>query len=443
MRIERRVKRLVGRIIEKQRVVIHQISENEAEQRSYYRLLHNPRVETNQLISYLQQDCARQVENGQHYLVFQDTTQPNFERNRANISDQQQLGVIGDKQSLGFFLHPSLVVAADTGRCIGYSHVQVWSREATALDRKQRQYQKQPIEEKESYRWIQAAQASKQVLQEAAQLTIVCDREADIGELFLQVPDQQTHLLVRSNADRVLANGEGKLSTLLASLPEGGRYYLQLPAESRSGRAGRQAAIALRWAKVVLSVKGQPQPLYVVEAKETAAPAGQQPIYWRLLTTHAIETQQQARQLIYWYSLRWNIEQVFRLLKQKGLQLEMLDLETGKALVQLTLLALFAASKIMLLHLASKQKEPVPLVESFTDQEIVCMQALHERYEGKTEKQQNPYAKDSLQWCYWIIARLGGWKPHEKQAGVITLHRGWHYFQFIFHGWTLAHKSVS
>ncbi|KAA5541229.1 hypothetical protein F0145_21605, partial [Adhaeribacter rhizoryzae] len=198
IRIERRVKQVVEKIIEKQSVVIHQLSASEAEQRSYYRLLHNPRLQTSQIISYLQADCARQVEVGAHYLVFQDTTQPNFERNRRNISDQQQLGVIGDKQSLGFFLHPSLVVQADTGRCLGYSHVQVWSREAMAPDRKQRQYQKQPIEEKESYRWIQAAQASKQVLAKASALTIICDREGDISELFLQVPDNQTHLLVRS-----------------------------------------------------------------------------------------------------------------------------------------------------------------------------------------------------------------------------------------------------
>ncbi|MGV3589574.1 MAG: IS4 family transposase [Adhaeribacter sp.] len=443
IRLERRVKRMVERIVEKQSVVIHQISEDEAEQRSYYRLLHNRGLETGHIISYLQQDCARQVESGKHYLVFQDTTQPNFERNRANISDQQQLGVIGDKQSLGFFLHPSLVVAADNGRCLGYSHVQVWSRAATALDRKQRQYQKQPIEEKESYRWIQAAQASKQVLEKAGQLTVICDREGDIGELFLQVPDHKTHLLVRSNADRLIANGASKLSTLLASLPEGGRYCLQLSPEARSGRVGREAVLALRWAKVTLLLKAESKSMYVVEAKEVDAPAGQVPVYWRLLTTHAIQTQQQAQQLIYWYSLRWNMEQVFRLLKQKGLQVEMLDLETGKALVQLTLLALFAASKIMLLHLASKQKEAVPLAESFTQQEVACMQALHERYEGKTEKQQNPYAKDSLQWCYWIIARLGGWKPHEKQAGVITLYRGWNYFQHIFHGWTLAHKFLS
>jgi hypothetical protein len=443
VRISRRVNRLVARIIEKESVVIHQLSDKEAEQRSYYRLLHNRRLETGQILSYLQWDCQRQVVAGAHYLVFQDTTQPNFEHNRGNISDFEQLGVLADKRSLGFFLHPSLVVQADNGRCIGYSHVHTWSRQAEAEDKNQRQYKKQPIEEKESFRWLKAAQVSKQVLQEAASLTVVCDREADIGELFLQVPDERTHLLVRSNADRLLAQGDGKLSTLLDGLPQMAHYSFELRGDVRTGRESRQAQMSLTWSKVELQVRDKTKVLYVVEAREEAAPAGQKPLYWRLLTTHVIENEQQARQLLDWYAMRWNIEQLFRLLKHKGLNIEVLDLETGKALVQLTLLALLAVSKILLLHLASKQAEPVPIAATFTSEELACMQAVNQRYEGNTVKQKNPYPKDSLQWCYWILARVGGWKPHEKKAGVISLYRGWMHFQKILDGWLLAKYSVS
>jgi hypothetical protein len=443
VRISRRVNRLVARIIEKESVVIHQLSDKEAEQRSYYRLLHNRRLETGQILSYLQWDCQRQVEAGAHYLVFQDTTQPNFERNRSNISDFEQLGVLADKRSLGYFLHPSLVVQADNGRCIGYSHVHTWSRQAEAADKNQRQYKKQPIEEKESFRWLQAAQVSKQVLSQAATLTVVCDREGDIGELFLQVPDEHTHLLVRSNADRQLAQKAGKLSVLLGELPEMSHYSLQLRGDARTGRVARQAQMSLRWAQVELQLKDKTKVLYVVEAREEVPPAGQKAIYWRLLTTHVIENEQQARQLLDWYSMRWNIEQIFRLLKHKGLNIEMLDLETGKALVQLTLLALLAVSKILLLHLASKQAAPLPIAATFTPEELVCMQAVNQRYEGNTVKQKNPYPKDSLQWCYWVLARVGGWKPHEKKAGVISLYRGWMHFQKMFDGWLLAKNSVS
>jgi hypothetical protein len=443
LKISRRVESLVARIQEKESVVIHQLSDKEAEQRSYYRLLHNRRLETGQILSYLQQDCQGQVEAGAHYLVFQDTTQPNFERNRANITDTQQLGVIADQRSLGFFLHPSLVVQAEHGRCIGYSHVHTWSRQAGAADKKQRHYKQQPIEEKESFRWLQAAQASKQVLAQAGQLTVVCDREGDIGELLLQVPDARTQLLVRSNADRLLAQGAGKLSTWLARLPEASRYQLSLRGDVRSGREARQAQLSLRWSPIVLQLQEQTKAIYVLEAREEAPPVGQKPLYWRLLTTHVIDKPEQARQLLAWYSMRWNIEQVFRLLKHKGLNVELLDMETGKALVQLTLLALLAVSKILLLHLASKQVEPVPIAQTFSPEELACMQAVNQRFEGKTIQQQNPYPIDSLQWCYWVLARVGGWKPHEKQAGVISLYRGWMHFQKIFDGWVLAKNYVS
>lgn len=36
-----------------------------------------------------------------------------------------------------------------------------------------------------------------------------------------------------------------------------------------------------------------------------------------------------ATQIVYWYSLRWRIEDFFRLLKKKGFDLESSELETG------------------------------------------------------------------------------------------------------------------
>jgi hypothetical protein len=443
-KIERRVEELAERIVKQESVVIHRLSENQAQQRSFYRLLHNPHLETEQVVEFMRRDCLRQVEAGAHYLVIQDTTQPNFERNRGNIGDQGQLGVLGDNESLGFFLHPSLVIQAAGGRCIGYSEVITWSREAAAPGKQARGYKSLPIEEKESYRWIKAASSSAALLERAGMVTHICDREGDIGELLLRAGDgERAHLLVRSSSDRRLAGEAGKLSGLLAALPEAGRHTLSLRGDVRTGRQGRQAVLEVRHGKVRLQLGKQAKELYVVEAREVGAPAGQKPVYWRLLTTHPVESLPEALQVLEWYSLRWNIEQVFRLLKHKGLDVEALDIETGKGLVQLTLLALFAVSKIMLLHLASKQQEPVAVAGAFTEQELKCMEAVNQKQQGRTAKQKNPYPPQSLQWCYWVLARLGGWKPHEKQAGVITLHRGYMDFNKIFDGWLLALDFVS
>jgi hypothetical protein len=70
---------------------------------------------------------------------------------------------------------------------------------------------------------------------------------------------------------------------------------------------------------------------------------------------------------------------VFGLLKHQGLNVELLDVESGKSLIELTLLALLTVSKILLLHLAAKEEEPLPLQESFTQEELQCMQALHQK----------------------------------------------------------------
>jgi hypothetical protein len=359
--------------------------------------------------------------------------------------------VIGNNADLGFFLHPSLVVEAQSSRCIGYSNVITWSREAEAADKAQRNYPPQPIEEKESYRWLQAAQASQQLLGLAGQLTIIADREGDINELFERVPDEKTHLLIRSCHDRRLAETAQKLYACLAQQLPGGRFTLSLKGDARTKRKKRVATIVLRWMQVALApvaLKGQVLQVYALEAREENPPQGEKPILWRLLTTHSIVTEEQARQAVAWYAERWNIEQVFRLIKHQGLNVEMLDLESGKSLIQppggpVTLLALLTVSKILILHLASKQQQPLELAQTFTVEEVTCLQALHQKYEGNTPKQKNPYPPHSLQWVYWIMARLGGWKPHEKQAGVISLMRGLRRFHQIFHGWILAKQIVS
>ncbi len=44
--------------------------------------------------------------------------------------------------------------------------------------------------------------------------------------------------------------------------------------------------------------------LYAVEAKEVNPPTAQEPIHWRLLTTHCVTSLEQALQVIEWYSCR-------------------------------------------------------------------------------------------------------------------------------------------
>src|SRR4051812_21906995 len=53
-------------------------------------------------------------------------------------------------------------------------------------------------------------------------------------------------------------------------------------------------------------------------------------------------------------------------------------------------------------------------------------------------------APETLAWCAWIIARLGGWKGYrisEGPPGPLTMRRGYEQFCSIHKGYTLAKSS--
>jgi hypothetical protein len=58
-----------------------------------------------------------------------------------------------------------------------------------------------PIEEKESYKWIESSIRTKEVLEQAKEIIIIQDREGDIDVQFCLIPDSKTHLLIRARSN--------------------------------------------------------------------------------------------------------------------------------------------------------------------------------------------------------------------------------------------------
>ena len=178
--------------------------------------------------------------------------------------------------------------------------------------------------------------------------------------------------------------------------------------------------------------------LRLVEVRELD-PAVEEPIHWRLLTTHAVTTVAQALQIVAWYRQRWHIEQLFRTSKSQGLDLESSQVEAAEALFNLAAVAMIAATKIMQLVLARDGTVDRPATDVVTADQLPMLEALQISLEGKTAKQKNPHAKHSIAWLAWIIARLGGWTGYasERPPGPITMRRGWHRFKQMAQGWNL------
>ena len=179
-----------------------------------------------------------------------------------------------------------------------------------------------PWSDKESQRWLSAAQTVSERLSAAAEVIVVGDRESDIYALFSRRP-ARVELLVRSGQNRALDDGS-RLFDAALGWPVLGLHDVQVPPRGPGDR-GRVARVALKAGTVVLTHprngrRGEdPASLDVtlVEAVEVDAPVGTAPLHWRLLTTLPATqdgaTQDGATQdgaaaeIVRLYRLRWRI----------------------------------------------------------------------------------------------------------------------------------------
>jgi hypothetical protein len=283
------------------------------------------------------------------------------------------------------------------------------------------------------------------VLAAAETVTVIADRESDFYEEWAKVPGPGFHLLTRVMQDRRLADGDN-LYAVGESLADAGAAMIELPA--RGAAPARRAKLTLRFGRVTLRRSQGAAPdlpasvtLSLIEVVERRPPADTEPLHWRLLTTHDVGNPASAWRVVEWYKARWNIEQLFRVLKKQGLRLEDSQLDTAERLLKLAAIAVKAAAITLQLTQArdGRNSEPASLV--FADDEMAALAALDAEYKGKTTLQTNPHRRRSLAWAAWIIARLGGWDgyPSSRPPGPITFKHGLDDFHSIAKGWKLKH----
>ena len=113
-----------------------------------------------------------------------------------------------------------------------------------------------------------------------------------------------------------------------------------LSLERNPERPARDAELSLKAMKVTLEVPYRQVPrvlepidINVILVEETAAPAGQSPVRWRLLTILPIETFEDVWRCVVWYSYRWLIER-FHFTLKSGCRFEDLQLQSRERLMK-------------------------------------------------------------------------------------------------------------
>lgn len=448
-RLDARAQSLWNSLSKQPGSTISKLSASRAEQVAYYRLLENEKLSEQNLINELTSRVSPLV-TGRDLLCIEDSSEINVVANKNRIQPDSGLGRSDNADNATCFkVHPGLVLDVQSFCPLGFSAVKIFHRDEQQSDRFKRNYKQQSIEDKESYKWIEVSKSSKVILAQANSVTFVQDREGDIYEQFALIPEGKYHLLIRSRTTRNLWDGSD-LYTAMKELPVTGIYTIEIPADKRNKRIKRTAQMAICYGTfhikrpTNLNKAGYAEYITVqgVWAQEITPGIDEKDlINWKLLTTHCINNVTDALKMVEWYSARWYIEQVFRLLKQEGFGIENAQLETGWALRKLILMQLSSLLKILQMNIAYSDPEGgQPIEEVFSEEEIKVLTHLNKTLKGKTIKTQNHNNSQTTKWATWIIGRLGGWKGYDSLGppGVICLKKGLDRFNAIIEGIKIA-----
>jgi len=343
-RLNRRLEKLLAALGERPTASIPAACGGYADMLAAYRFFDNDQVTFERVLASHCQRTRERVAAQPVVLLIQDTTELDFTRPEQQM---EGAGFLDGSDRRGAFLHP-LVAFTPDGTPLGACWAKAWTREEpvdeTRTEYAQRRKQR-PLEEKESVRWIEGLRQAREVAEQSPTTQCICiaDSEADIFELFAEPRGERpVEWIVRACQDRALVPAPGAEESagetarhLRAAVEQTPALFVQEihvrgrrtdfacdRGQRRQPRESRQTQVEVRAVTVVLRgpyrsglSKLPDTAVNVVQVRETTAPANDAPVEWLLITTLPIGTLDEVRAIVGYYTVRFMVEVLFRVLK--------------------------------------------------------------------------------------------------------------------------------
>ena len=432
-----RAQHMVMAMVEHPEGSVPQVFKTQAEIRAAYRFLSCEAVTPEALGAALREACVARVAQHSVVLAIQDTTTFNYTHHPATAGR----GPLAEPHVLGFLAHSVLAVSAQ-GVPLGVLHQKQWARDPETPPTRNTRHQR-PFADKESFRWVESLQVVHEHIPAGTTVINIADREADIYEVFAAPRPANSELLIRSCYNRSLCHEDQKLHQTVAAQPGAGEMNVRL--RVRPDRKPKDVCLQVRFCTVALRpphhrVEGTPQApvtLTAILVTDKCTPKGRKPVRWLLLTTLAVDSLEDARRIVTYYTLRWLIERFHYTLKS-GCRIEHSQLRTVARLRRLLALYCIVAWRLLWMLYLSREEPDCPCLVAFTDQEwrllYLAWQHLHHRHDPL------PTQPPPLSQAVRHLAQLGGFigRKADGDPGVKTLWRGLTRLQDIVLGATLA-----
>jgi len=383
-------------------------------------------------------------------LVLHDTTEFSYKREKAaSIGLLKKSYLWRDKKGrprnhtlCGLLMHSGLVVTT-SGIPLGLAAIKFWTRKkfkGTNALKKKINPTRVPIEQKESYRWIEGLRDATKLLGTPEAIVHVCDRESDIYELFAAAQKIGTHFLFRTCVDRLTGNQRYRVSEVMEEVRVKGLHRIEM--RDKKGNAS-QAVLELRYRRLhILPPAGKKMrypelDLTVLHAQERGKPQGRDAVNWKLITDLPVTSRQQALEKLHWYAMRWKIETFHKILKS-GARAEEAKLRTAPRLVNLIAVLCILSWRIFWMTMMNRiEPEADPRI-AMTEDEIQLL-----GHAVKCKGRPNP-PPETLHDALRLLAKLGGYlaRAHDPPPGNLILWRGLARLSDIQIGFLIAQKIV-
>jgi hypothetical protein len=416
---------------------INQACEDWADTKAAYRFFDNDKTTPERIRAPHHQRTVERMAQHNQVLAVQDTCFLNY----THHPQTKGLGAIGTKgqNQSGFGMHSTLAVTPQ-GMPLGLLTQDFFIRPKDEPSHRPEELRLLPIEEKESYRWLQAFEQTLALAPSDVEVVTVCDREADIYEMFALAKEQKASLLVRASSNRLLLDDE--VRTLWPKVERQSIVgYLDVHITGNDKRKARQATVSVRFTSVTLKppwrpngLKLPPVPLNVILVREENPPADvDEPIEWLLLTNTPVTSFDEAHQVSQWYCCRWQIEILHKVLKS-GCRVEECRLQTADRLFNFVALMSVIAWRLHWMTYINRCQPDLPCTTVLT---TIEWEALYMRiHKSTTLPDTAPTVYQAIRW----IAQLGGFlgRKSDGEPGVTTLWRGWQRLQDLAATWELV-----
>ena len=408
--------------------------------KSAYRFFDNPKVSAKRVLEpHKIRSSQRAARHKGKVLVIQDTTSLNY----THLKSATDLGHIGkNKNAQGLMVHQSLAVT-ESGIPLGCVEQKIWSRKEYRDEPDKNEIARTPIEEKESFRWLESLRSYDRAMSRSDYIT-VCDREAHIYEFFDEAQSLGAQVLVR--ARRPESIGAKSFKLVIKKQPLGDTYIINVPDKERERL--REAKVELRYGKVKVQkpdrIKDSPKyansdhlEMYYVALTEIDTPKEEEPISWLLISNIKISSVNKAKKLVKWYRVRWQIEIFFRILKS-GCKIEDSLLRKNCRREPYIALQSIIAWRLLLMVNYTRACPTAPATTVFTQTEC---DALVSTVKGEIVRD----TKINMQSATYMLAQLGGFlkRNNNEKPGPTVIWRAWERLQDLTLMFVIATEKMT